>query len=71
MNTANTVQEWLAGVDRRHAERRQYVARPEPTGFGELDAIAEKREAAASECRQEAARERDAQRDEQMYGRLG
>ena len=63
MNTSTTVQEWLAGLDRRHAELHQYVSQ-----FDE--AIAEKREAAASECRQEAARERDSQRDEQMYGRL-
>jgi len=78
MNTSNTVQiamdeplkhrevpvsEWLAGVDRRLVARHQYVSQFD-------DAIAEKREAAASECRQEAARERDSQRDEQMYGRL-
>ena len=29
-------QEWLAEKDRRHAERRQFAERPEPTGFGAL-----------------------------------
>ena len=32
-------QEWLAEKDRRHAERRQFAERPEPTGFGALSEI--------------------------------